>query len=243
MRRIFALSLLFASVLCIPVRGQQAASTPATNSTDNARVYVTDSNSWSVQGSAGGGNGAFGASSTGGARPQTAEIIKTFGERCPQVTVNNRADASNYVVELDHEGGKGLLAHKDKIAVFVQKTGDNIFSKSTLSVGGSVQDACSAILAHWAAHASELKAAAPSPAGVQAVVPVAQVSSITVDASVANCDIEVDGDFMGSTPSTLNLAPGKHVIVVKKTGYKDWTRSMTVSNGTIRVSADMVAAQ
>ncbi len=241
MRRIFALSLLFASVLCIPVRGQQAASTPATNSTDNARVYITDSNSWSVQGSAGGTNSAFGASSTGGARPQTAEIIKTFGQRCPQVTVNNRADASNYVVELDHEGGKGLLAHKDKIAVFVQKTGDNIFSKSTLSVGGSVQDACSAILAHWAAHANELKVAAPDPAGVQAVAPVVQISSITVDASVPNCDIEVDGSFMGNTPSTLNLAPGKHVIVVKKSGYKDWTRSMTVSSGTIRVSADMVA--
>jgi hypothetical protein len=60
---------------------------------------------------------------------------------------------------------------------------------------------------------------------------------------VANCDIEVDGSFAGSTPSTLNLAPGKHVIVVKKAGYKDWTRSMTVSSGTIRVSADMVAAQ
>jgi hypothetical protein len=72
---------------------------------------------------------------------------------------------------------------------------------------------------------------------------VAQVSSITVDASAPNCDIEVDGNFMGSTPSTLNLAPGKHEIVVKKSGYKDWIRSMTVSSGTIRVSADMVAAQ
>jgi len=48
---------------------------------------------------------------------------------------------------------------------------------------------------------------------------------------------------VGSTPSTLNLAPGKHEIVVKKSGYKDWTRSMTVSSGTIRVSAEMVAAQ
>ena len=47
-----------------------------------------------------------------------------------------------HVVELDHEGGKGLLAHKDKVAVFVQTSGDSIFSKSTLSVGGSVQDAC-----------------------------------------------------------------------------------------------------
>jgi hypothetical protein len=69
-----------------------------------------------------------------------------------------------------------------------------------------------------------------------------QVSSITVDSSAPNCDIEVDGSFMGSTPSTLNLAPGKHEIVVKKAGYKDWTRSMNVGSGAIRVSAEMVAA-
>jgi hypothetical protein len=76
-----------------------------------------------------------------------------------------------------------------------------------------------------------------------AAVATASASALTIDASVANCDIEVDGSFAGSTPSTLNLAPGKHVIVVKKAGYKDWTRSMTVTSGTIRVSADMVAAQ
>jgi len=79
------------------------------------------------------------------------------------------------------------------------------------------------------------------PAG--AAVAAASTSALTIESSVANCDIEVDGSFMGNTPSTLNLAPGKHVIVVKKAGYKDWTRSMTVSSGTIRVSADMVAAQ
>jgi hypothetical protein len=80
-------------------------------------------------------------------------------------------------------------------------------------------------------------------APVGAAVAAASTSGLTIEASVANCDIEVDGSFMGNTPSTLNLAPGKHVIVVKKAGYKDWTRSMTVSAGTIRVSADMVAVQ
>jgi hypothetical protein len=62
-----------------------------------------------------------------------------------------------------------------------------------------------------------------------------------VDASVPNCDIEVDGNFVGSTPSTLNLAPGKHEIVVKKAGYQDWTRSMLVGSGAVRLSAEMVA--
>ena len=85
------------------------------------------------------------------------------------------------------------------------------------------------------------KFAPTAPAG--AVVAAASSSALTIESSVANCDIEVDGSFMGNTPSTLNLAPGKHEIVVKKSGYKDWIRSMTVSSGTIRVSADMVAAQ
>ena len=130
----------------------------------------------------------------------------------------------------------------------MQKTGDSIFSKSTLSVGGSVQDACQAILAHWGSHAAELRAAASAPAPAQ-LVPVAAVTSspqsavISVDASAPNCDIEIDGNFMGSTPSTINLAPGKHVIVLKKNGYQDWTRTMTVTSGAIRVNADMASAK
>ena len=153
---------------------QQVVPQAAASDQDKPRIYVTDSNSWSVQGAAGGSNGTFAASSSGGARPQTAEIIKTFGQRCPQVITNNRVDAANYIVELDHEGGKGLLAHKDKIAVFVQKSGDSIFSKSTLSVGGSVEDACKAILSHWSAHASQLQALAARQAEVpqrQALTP------------------------------------------------------------------------
>jgi hypothetical protein len=70
----------------------------------------------------------------------------------------------------------------------------------------------------------------------------AQTASLTVDASVPNCDIEVDGSFMGNTPSTLNLAPGKHEIVVKKAGYQDWSRNMMVGSGTVRLSAEMLAA-
>jgi hypothetical protein len=75
---------------------------------EKPRVFITDSQSWETRGSAGGANGAFAAHSAGGARPQTAEIIKTFGEKCPTVMVNNIQAKANYIVVLDHEGGKRL---------------------------------------------------------------------------------------------------------------------------------------
>lgn len=71
----------------------------------------------------------------------------------------------------------------------------------------------------------------------------AETASLTVDASVPNCDIEIDGNFVGNTPSTLTVAPGKHEIAVKKTGYAPWTRSMMVGAGSVRLSADMVTTK
>jgi hypothetical protein len=104
------------------------------------RVYITDSESWQVR--AGAGN-SWGAAS-GGARPQTAEIYKTFGASCPQVMMTNNRDRADYVVTLDHEGGKGYLRKDNKVAVF-SKDGDMLYSGSTRSLGNSVKDACQAL--------------------------------------------------------------------------------------------------
>src|ERR1700730_17167852 len=112
---------------------------------EKPRVFITDSQSWETRSAGGGSAAGFGGASSGGARPQTGEIIKTFGERCPQVMVNNIQEKANYIVLLDHEGGKSLLSHRNKVAVFARVTGDSIISKSTLSLGSSVQDACEAI--------------------------------------------------------------------------------------------------
>jgi hypothetical protein len=48
------------------------------------------------------------------------------------------------VVVLDHEGGKGLLRHRNKIAIF-NRNGDDIFSDSTRELGNAVKDACEAM--------------------------------------------------------------------------------------------------
>jgi hypothetical protein len=81
----------------------------------------------------------------GGARPQTAEIIKTLNQRCPELTVTNNLAKANFVLTLDHEGGKGLLQRRNKIAVF-NSDGDDIFSNSTRELGSAVKDACQAML-------------------------------------------------------------------------------------------------
>lgn len=106
---------------------------------DKPRVFVAESSSWEVKGV------------TGGARPQTAEIIKTFGERCKECVVNMNKDRADYTVVLEHEGGKGLLRNKNKWALF-NREGDAIGSGSTRSLGNSVKDACKRLRDDWESH-------------------------------------------------------------------------------------------
>jgi PEGA domain len=216
---------------------------------DKPRIYVTESDSWQVHGSGGGGGGGFGGFSSGGASPQTAEIVKTFGQRCPNVVVNNRLEMTDYVVTLQHEGGKGLLRKKDKVAVFVRKTGDSIFSESTLSVGGSVQDACGAMMDHWTAHAKEIAAmASPAAAGqetAQVVAATAAVAAekakISVSSTPGGADIEINGEFVGNTPSVVEVGSGKNEVKVTKKGFAPWTRTLTVTGGTVTLNAELEA--
>ncbi len=249
--RISGLAVLCFAV-CITTFAQDHPTTPS-SSTDRPRVFITDSQSWEVSGAGGGSNGAWGAETHGGARPQTAEIIKTFGERCPQVMVNNKQDIADYIVLLDHEGGKGVLRHKNKVAVFQKASGDSVISRSTLSLGGSVQDACEGIVSDWSAHGAQIRAAATKPAGSAASAPaVVEVSNRIAAAPVANAipkvsvtstpdgaDIEIDGSFVGNTPSVVELAPGEHALIVKKSGYKPWERKLKVTGGEIKVTAEL----
>jgi hypothetical protein len=99
---------------------------------DKPRVFVTDSTSWQMAGR------------SGGARPQTAEILKTFGARCTGVTMTNNKDKADYIVTLDHEGGKGWARIDNKVAVF-NRDGDMIYSGGTRSLGSAVKDACAAM--------------------------------------------------------------------------------------------------
>jgi hypothetical protein len=70
--------------------------------------------------------------------------MKTFGERCLTCTVTMKKERAEYIVILEHEGGKKIARRDNKVVVF-NKDGDSIYSGSTRSLGNAVKDACDAI--------------------------------------------------------------------------------------------------
>jgi hypothetical protein len=56
-------------------------------------------------------------------------------------------------------------------------------------------------------------------------------SSVIVKSTPAGADIDVDGKYVGSTPSTIQIVPGDHEISIEKEGLTPWQRTMTVSAG------------
>jgi hypothetical protein len=211
---------------------------------DKPRVFVTDSQSWEIQGSSGGSGGTFAGQVKGGARPQTAEIVKTFSERCPDVIINNKKEKADYVVVLDHEGGKGWVRKDNKVAVF-NGDGDSIVSRSTRSLGSSVQDACNAIKADWPKRAAmqHQEPTATAKDAAAAKPPEFAGAKLQISSDPVGADIEVDGNFIGSTPSSVELPAGEHAIVVKKSGYKNWERKIKTTAGAINVSASLEKQQ
>jgi len=61
--------------------------------------------------------------------------------------------------------------------------------------------------------------------------PAIQPATVIVKSTPPGADINVDGKFMGSTPSTIQLPAGDHVISIEKEGLRPWQRGMTVSAG------------
>jgi PEGA domain-containing protein len=84
------------------------------------------------------------------------------------------------------------------VAVF-NKDGDSIVSHSTRSLGN-------AISADWPARAEKTAAASQTVQPVAAIAKSMEVSSaskISVSSIPANADIEIDGNFVGNTPSLI----------------------------------------
>jgi hypothetical protein len=71
----------------------------------------------------------------------------------------------------------------------------------------------------------------PSEPQAPVVVQPGDISTVVIKSDPDGADITIDGKFAGSTPSTLKLAPGEHTILVEKSGFKAWQRTLSVGPG------------
>jgi hypothetical protein len=67
-------------------------------------------------------------------------------------------------------------------------------------------------------------------------------AEIEISSTPDGADIEIDGRFVGSTPSTIGVAPGQHQLLVKKSGFEPWEKDLTVSSGHIKINAALETA-
>ncbi len=54
-------------------------------------------------------------------------------------------------------------------------------------------------------------------------------AKLVLESNPPGADVEVDGSFVGNTPSDVQVTEGNHTVSVKKTGFKDWERKLKVS--------------
>lgn len=80
--------------------------------------------------------------------------------------------------------------------------------------------------ARFGAHATTSQAASESV--VSAAV---TEGSIAIKSEPDAAEITIDGKFVGTTPSTIQLKPGDHTVLIEKTGFKSWQKTISVTAG------------
>ena len=66
-------------------------------------------------------------------------------------------------------------------------------------------------------------------------------AQLHISSTPTGADIEIDGNFVGNTPSIVVVAAGQHQLVVEKSGYKPWEKKIAVSSGQVKVDAVLEA--
>lgn len=64
---------------------------------------------------------------------------------------------------------------------------------------------------------------------------------LTITSEPSGAEIEIDGEFIGNTPTTVTAKEGTVIVKVKKAGFQPWERTMKLNPGDKRtLNAEMV---
>lgn len=64
-------------------------------------------------------------------------------------------------------------------------------------------------------------------------------TTLSITSTPPGADVEVDGSFIGNTPSSFNVATGEHSVKITKKGYKSWERKLKATGGNVNLSAEL----
>ena len=76
-----------------------------------------------------------------------------------------------------------------------------------------------------------------SGASTNTAVPAA--AQVDIASTPSGADIEIDGKFVGNTPSSLSVTQGEHTLRLTKKGYSAWEREVTTTAGNVRISPEL----
>jgi hypothetical protein len=89
------------------------------------------------------------------------------------------------------------------------------------------------------ANQAAIGATPPPPSGTAQTGP-ESVASVQLSSDPTGAEITIDGNYVGSTPSQINLKPGTHSIKMTLNGYLVWVRSIDTEGGESRnIVADL----
>lgn len=73
----------------------------------------------------------------------------------------------------------------------------------------------------------------------QAPTPTVGSTELSLSSTPSGADIDLDGNFVGSTPSSVAVTAGQHDIAVTKTGFAVWSKKITTSGGHVTINAEL----
>lgn len=82
---------------------------------------------------------------------------------------------------------------------------------------------------------------ASGPQNPASTAPQSALSKLSVSSTPDSAEIEIDGEFVGNTPSLLQLDPGEHTVIVRKAGYKLWQKKLKLVAGEVKLNAELEA--
>lgn len=71
----------------------------------------------------------------------------------------------------------------------------------------------------------------PSAGGNVGLSSAATLAKLQLQSDPPGADIELDGSFVGNTPSDVQVGEGDHTVTIRKTGFNDWQRNLKITAG------------